>query len=297
MDRLEAMALLVAVAENGSLSAAGRKLGTPLPTVSRRLAELEAHLGTRLLLRSTRRLSLTDAGQAYLAAARRILEQVAEAETAAAGEHRTPRGELVVTAPIVFGRLHVLPAVTAFLARFPEIDIRLALSDRNLSLVEDHIDLALRIGALPDSGLVATRLGTVRRVICASPRYLGEAGRPQVPADLARHRCVTMAALGTAWSLAQRGRRRASTPHARLVVDTAEAAIDAAIAGVGLTQVLSYQAARAVKEGRLEIVLPAFEPPPIPVSLLHAGQGALPLKTRSFLDFAVPRLRKAIAAL
>ena len=188
MDRLEAMSILVAVVETGSLSAAGRRLGVPLPTVSRKLSELEAHLNARLLIRSTRKLALTDAGAEYLEACRRILEQVGDAERAASGEFSVPRGELVVTAPIVFGRLHVLPVVNAFLARFPEIDVRLVLSDRNLHLIDDHIDVAVRIGALADSNMVATRVGSVRSVVCGSPRVLRRPWRAEDPCRSVRPR-------------------------------------------------------------------------------------------------------------
>ena len=179
MDRLEAMSILVAAVEAGSFSAASRKLGVPLPTVSRKVAELEARLNTRLLVRSTRKLALTDAGAAYFAACKRILEQVGDAETEASGEYVTPKGDLVITAPIVFGRLHVLPTVSDFLASFPDINVRMVLSDRNVKLVDDHIDLAVRIGALPDSSLIATRVGSVRRVVCGSPRYFAAHGTPR----------------------------------------------------------------------------------------------------------------------
>ena len=185
MDRLEAMSLFVAAAEAGSLSAAGRRFGIPLATVSRKVSDLERHLKTRLLNRSTRRLTLTDAGQAYLVACRRILDEVGEAERSAAGEYSVPTGELIITAPIVFGRLHVLPIVTAFLAAYPEVAVRLTLADRITQLVEEHIDLAVRIGDLPVSSLVAIRVGSIRRVVCASPAYLAAHGTPRTPGDLA----------------------------------------------------------------------------------------------------------------
>ena len=179
MDRLEAMSLLLTVVEAGSLSAASRKLGVPLPTVSRKISELEAHLNTRLLTRSTRKNALTDSGAAYLAAARRILDEVGEAERAASGEHAAPRGDLVITAPVVFGRLHVLPVIAEFLTQWPEINVRLVLADRNLHLIDDHIDIAVRIGALADSALVSTRVGVVRSVVCGSPAYFAAHGAPE----------------------------------------------------------------------------------------------------------------------
>lgn len=299
MDRLEAMAVLVAAVETGSLSAAGRKLGMPLPTVSRKLSELEAHLRTRLLNRTTRRLMLTEAGNAYLEASRRILDEVGNAERLAAGEFSEPRGHLAVTAPIVFGRLHVLPVVTEFLARFPQIDVRLRLSDRNVHLLDEQIDVAVRIGRLSDSSLKAIRVGAVRYVICASPGYLEKRGVPKAPKDLSDLDCITFddAATATVWSFATRNKIQSVPIRSRLSVNTAEAAIDAAIAGVGVTRVLSYQAANAVARGKLKLVLGAFEREPLPVNLIHAGQGLLPLKTRSFLEFAALGLRRRFAAL
>jgi DNA-binding transcriptional LysR family regulator len=188
MDRLESMTVLLAVVETGSLSAAGRTLGMPLATVSRKVSELEAHLKARLLHRSTRRLRLTDAGSAYVGACKRILEDLNEAERAAAGEYSAPRGELVITAPVVFGRVHVLPIVGEFLKLYPEVDVRLALNDRSVDLLQDHVDLAVRIGELSDSSLIATRVGMIRRVVCASPAYLAQHGQPQAPAELGRHK-------------------------------------------------------------------------------------------------------------
>jgi DNA-binding transcriptional LysR family regulator len=299
MDRLEAMSLLIAVAEAGSLTAAGRKLGVPLPTVSRKISELEAHLMTRLLTRSTRRLSLTEAGAAYAAAAKRILDEVNEAERAASGEHAAPRGEIVITAPLAFGRLHVLPVIAEFLARWPEIDVRLVLADRNLHLIDDHVDIAVRIGALADSTLVSTRVGAVRRVVCGSPAYFAAHGAPQRPEDLAALSAVTFDQLSSSehWSFRDPKSKRETrvVMRSRLSVNTAEAAIDGAAAGLGVTRVLSYQAAQPVLGGKIQIVLADYEPAPSPVSLIHAGQGLMPLKVRMLLDFAAPRLRARLA--
>ncbi|CAG9267620.1 DNA-binding transcriptional regulator, LysR family [Paraburkholderia unamae] len=293
MDRLDAMTVLIAVVDAGSLSAAARRLGMPLATVSRKIGELEGHLKTRLLTRTTRQLSLTEAGRSYVAACRRILEDVGEAERAATGEYSEPKGELAITAPVVFGRLHVLPVVAEFLARYPEIGVRIMLADSIVNLLEEHVDLAARIGELPDSALVAMRVGAIRRVVCASPDYLAAHGVPAHPRDLAAHACITSDGLTSARSWAfWLGREAVSLPvRSRLVLNTAEAAIDAAMLGVGLTRVLSYQVASAAREGKLQVVLEAFEPPPWPVSLVHAGQAPLPLKLRAFLDFAAPRLR------
>jgi DNA-binding transcriptional LysR family regulator len=294
MDRLESMSVFIAAVESGSLSAAGRRLGMPLATVSRKVSELESHLKARLLIRSTRKLSLTDAGEAYLAGCKRILEHVAEAERIASGEYRAPRGELVIAAPIVFGRQQVLPVVTQFLKAYPEVDVRLALGDRVLNILEDHIDVAVRIGELPDSRLVATRVGRVRQMICASAGYLKERGAPKRPEDLKKHDCITFAGLMSpdAWNF-KAAKSEVSIPvHSRLVVNTAEAAIDAAVSGIGLTRVLSYQVEREIRDGALVTVLKKSEPAPIPVSLVYAGQRLLPLKLRAFLDFATPRLRQ-----
>jgi DNA-binding transcriptional LysR family regulator len=299
MDRLDAMSILIAAVEAGSFTAASRRLGVPLPTVSRRVAELEAHLHARLLIRTTRKLTLTDAGEAYLAAARKILDQVAEAERAASGEYLTPRGDLSIAAPIVFGRLHVLPIVTAFLAAFPDIDVQLVLSDRNADLIGDQIDMAVRIGPLADSIMIAARVGSVRYIVCASPDFLAALGTPKAPDDLAALPCVTFgAAPATSWSFASK--RRAVRPipvRSRLVVNTAEAAIDAAVAGVGIARVLSYQAAPAIGDQRLRIVLADYEPESLPVHLVHPAQTHVPLKLRRFLEFAAPRLKKTLAAI
>ncbi|MGO4579982.1 LysR family transcriptional regulator [Cupriavidus sp. 2TAF22] len=297
MNLFDSMSLLIAVADSGSLSAAARRLGVPLATVSRKIGELGAHLKVRLLHRTTRKLSLTEAGDSYVAACRRILEQIGEAERAATGEHSSPRGELVITAPVTFGRLHVVPVVAEFLAQYPEIDINLALTDRVVHLMDEHADVAVRIGKLPDSTLMATRVGVVRRVVCASPAYLATHGVPAGPRDLAGHKCITFEVLASmrAWVFGF-GKSELSVPiHSRLAVNTAEAAIAAAILGVGLVRVLSYQVADAIRNKTLCIVLEEFESAPLPVSLVHKGQAPLPLKLRAFLDFATPRLRTRAA--
>jgi DNA-binding transcriptional LysR family regulator len=295
MDRFEAMSVFVSVVEAGSLSAAGRALGMPLPTVSRKISELEARINVRLLQRSTRRLTLTDAGTAYFTACKRILEDVGDAERAASGEYRAPKGELVVTAPIEFGRLHVLPITTQFLQAYPDVDVTLLLADRVVDLLDEHVDLAVRIGELPDSRMIALRIGSVRRVVCASPGYLERRGVPQRPQDLAAHDCVTFSSLPSAasWDFAIGDRQLKVPVRSRLVVNTAQAAIEAAIAGIGLTRVLSYQISRAIDAGSLAVVLEKFEPTPMPIHLLRVGERLTPAKLRAFLDFAAPRLRGA----
>jgi DNA-binding transcriptional LysR family regulator len=296
MDRLEAMSILLTVVDAGSLSAAARRLGMPLPTVSRKVAELEAHLRTRLLHRTTRQLSLTEAGAAYVAACRRILDDVGEAERIATGEYAAPKGELAVTAPIVFGRLHIVPVVAEFLVQYPEIRVKLLLTDRVVHLMEEQIDAALRIGDLPDSTLMASRVGMVRTVVCGSPAYLARRGVPARPEELAAHDCISFDVLESrrAWMFGD-GKSAMSVPViSRLEVNTAEAAIAAATSGVGLVRVLSYQVADAVGNGALDVVLQDYESAPLPVSLVHKGQTPLPRKLRAFLDFAAPRLRARI---
>lgn len=286
--------MLLAVVDAGSFSAAGRAMRVPVATLSRKVSQLEAGLGARLLIRSTRSLSLTDAGVSYVASARRILEQLEEAEREAAGEFVIPKGELVVSAPLLFGRLHVLPVVADFLSRFPEISIRLLLADRNVHLLEEHVDMAVRVGELPDSDMVATRIGSMRTVVCASPGLLKSCGIPQTPEDLLRFPCVAFEgpAPSPGWRFGPSATVVPVKP--RLSVSTGDAAAQAAIRGVGVTRLLHYQVIDAVEDGRLAIILERFEPAPAPVHLLHAARGQMPLKMRRFLDFAAPKLRSAL---
>ncbi|KQS59344.1 LysR family transcriptional regulator [Rhizobium sp. Leaf371] len=305
MDRFEAMRTLLAAIDGGSLSAASRSLGVPLPTVSRRVSDLEAHLRAQLVVRTSRKLLLTEAGEAYVAACRRVLDELDAAERAATGEFRTPRGDMLITAPILFGRMHVEPVVLDFLKAYPEINVRLALSDHVLDLVETHVDLAVRIGPLPDSRLKATRLGAVRWVTCASPAYLAARGAPQSLEALAGHDCIAFDRLsaGAVWLFRgdrEGGRAGQSETIAvpirpRFAVDTADGAIDAALAGAGIARILSYQAATALADGRLVVVLEDAQPEPLPVHLVHLGQAIMPLKMRAFADFATPRLRACLA--
>lgn len=297
MDRLDAMAVLLAVVETGSLSAASRALHSPLPTVSRRISDLEAHLGVRLFTRTSRKIMLTEAGESYVGAAREILGRVEEAERRASGEYLTPRGDLTMTAPIVFGRLHVLPIVTDFLKAFPDINIRLALSDRSVSLADEQIDLALRIGRLPDSNLVAARLGSIRTTVYANPDYLTRKSQPAHPREIADHGCIAFEGILSPrfWGFRD-GEQDISVPiRPRLSVNTAEAAVDAAAAGLGITRVMSYQAKGSVDAGALVPLLEGFEQEAAPVHLVYLAQGLMPLKLRTFLDFAAPRLRAVVA--
>lgn len=298
MDRLDAMAVLLAVVEAGSLSAAARKLRMPLATVSRKLADLETHLRAKLMLRTRRGTELTEAGLAYLDASRRILEQVEEAERIASGEYSAPRGELRLTASTLFGQRHVMPVTLAFLEQNPEISLRLHLEDRQINLTDEHIDVAVRIGHLDAGGLIATKVGEVRRVICASPAYLDRRGRPRRPDDLAAHDGISFRGFSVTPEWRYRGDNPAlgEEPRARLSVNSTVAAIDAARAGFGLVRVLSYQVEEELRQGTLEAVLEEFAPAPLPVSLAYAEGGLRSLKVRAFLDWATPRLRARLAA-
>ena len=298
MDRLEAMSVLLAVVEEGSLSAASRRLRAPLATVSRKVADLERHLRAQLFLRTSRRIQLTDAGRAYVEAAKRILEQVQEAERDAAGEYKIPRGELHVTAPTMFGRTHVLPLAIAFLKAQPEIDLRLLLSDRQVNMVEERIDVAIRIGHLVDGDLRATKVGEVRRVACASPDYLARHGVPATPDELAAHDGITFRGFANAPEWRYRGDSPAwiAEPRTRLAVNSTESAVAATVAGLGIARLLSYQVERELRSGSLVAILQAFAPDPMPVNLVYPASSLLPHKARAFLDWTAPRLRTRLGA-
>lgn len=297
------MRMLLSAVEKGSLSAAARGLHIPVSTLTRKVGDLEALLGARLLIRTTRKLVLTDAGMAYVAAARRILEQVDEQEREATGEFMTPSGELVITTPVQFGRLHVLPVINAFLAQFPDIKIRMLQSDRNVDLVDAHADLAVRIGRLADSSMIATGVGALRVVVCASPAFLDLHGTPRTPDDLAALPSVVFdSPYLSPWRfrLPQAGGGGAVVsiaPGPRLQVSAPDTAADAAIAGTGTTMLLEHDVARAVEAGHLRILLPEFEVDPVPVNLVHVSRNMMPLKLRRFIDFAAPRLRESLSGM
>jgi DNA-binding transcriptional LysR family regulator len=291
MDRLEAMSIIVAVSETGSFSAASRRLNTPVATVSRKVCELEDRLKAELFQRSSRRMSLTDAGRSYIEACKRIIEQVDEAEREVSGEYRIPKGDLVVTAPWGLGHLHLLPIAVEFLTAYPEIGLRLVLTDRVVNTVEENIDVAIRIGNLPDSSMIATRIGSIRMVVCASPEYLAARGSPREPGDLCNHECITVDAFATppAWRFLEGDRQVVAPIRSRLCVSTSEAAIQAAIAGAGLTRVMSYKMEAAQLAGALAIVLDTFEQEPLPVHIVYAPRTQVPLKLRTFLNWITPR--------
>jgi DNA-binding transcriptional LysR family regulator len=294
MDRLEAMSTFLAVVEAGSLSAASRRLNTPLATVSRKISELESRLRTKLFDRTTHKLVLTGAGSSYVDACKRILAEVGEAERAASGEYVAPTGELTVTAPVGIGRICLIPILADFFKAYPEIDVSLILTNRVLNLQQEQIDVGVRLGALPDSSIIAIRAGTVRRVVCASPAYLAARGTPRTPDDLAGHDCVTFAGSVSpdVWTFVRDKTNVAVPVHGRLVVDTVEAARDAACAGIGIAWGFSYYAKTALERGALTTLLDEFQPEPLPVHLVYTANRFLPIKVRAFLDFAAPRLRR-----
>lgn len=296
MDRLESMSALVAVAKAGGFSAAAREAGIPLATISRRVADLEAALGVRLLHRSTRQVSLTEAGQTYFAACQRVLDDMKDAEEAVTGEYRTPKGDLSVTAPLGFGRLHLQPVALEFLATYPQINLRLQLVDRVVGLVEEHVDVALRIAELPDSSLFARTLGSVSMVVTASPEYLQRRGTPRHPSELVNHDCIAWSSAGplNTWWFKVGSADQTFRLHTRLSTTSAESAIAAAQSGLGLAQTTCYQAEQGLRDGSLVLVLRGFECAPTPVSLVYASNRLLPLKLRAFVDFAVPRLSERL---
>jgi DNA-binding transcriptional LysR family regulator len=294
MDRIGSVAVFVEVAERRSFAEAARRLGRSPTAITRAIGELEARLGVRLLNRTTRAVGVTEAGERFLAGARRVLADLDEIERAAVGEGTAPRGELRVTAPILFGRLHVSPIMIEFLERFPDVSVALSLIDRPVDLVEEGLDVAVRIGALAESSAIASRVGALHRIVVASPDYLARCGTPKAPAELGAHAIVAFSGMEGAdrWVFRGQGGEASVAIRPRLVVTTAEAAVDAARAGFGVTRVLSYQAADDIARGSLRRLLQAHEGAELPVHLLYPGGRHPPPKLRAFLDFAVPRLRR-----
>lgn len=299
MDRIDTMKIFVAAVDEGSLAGAARRLRRSPTAVSRAIALLEAHIGTELLHRTTRSIRLSEAGQHYVVSCRRILADLEEAEMLAGGERSAPRGLLTLSAPPISGEEVLRPILDEYLDAYPLVSARLLLVDRSVQLVDEGVDVALRVGELPDSSLVATRVGNgVRRVIVASPHYLCEHPPIGEPADIAGHQIVSLTHFGIeSWAFGSGVAARTIHFTPRLVVNTVRAAVGSAVAGRGLTRVYSYHVAREVKEGLLRVLLPETEPPPQPVHLLVPdGRLAVP-KVRAFVDFAGPRLRAAFARL
>ena len=286
MDRIDAMQAFVAVADLQGFAPAARKLGLSPSGVTRLVAALEDRLGARLLQRTTRQVTLTDVGARYLERARRILADVEEAEGSVEGERTRPGGRLVVSAPIGFGRLHVSPVMSAYLKRYPEVSADLRLSDRMINLVEDGVDLAVRIGHLPDSTLVARHVGEMRRIVVASKDYLTARGEPKRPAEIASHETIQFGAMtaGPDWRFVENGREMRISPTPRFSSNSADAAIHYAEQGGGLTRVMFYQAASSLKAGRLKIVLAEFEQPAMPIHIVYPTSRLLSAKVRTFID-------------
>jgi DNA-binding transcriptional LysR family regulator len=292
MDRLDAMAAFVLAVERGSLAAAARELRRSPPAITRAIVALEDHVGSQLLRRTTRSLALTEAGEHYIAVCRRVLADLDEADRVAGGQHTIPRGRLAITAPIAFGHLHVQPVVDAFLAAYPEVQVELALLDRVVHIIDEGFDVAVRIAALPDSSLIALRIGEVTRILCASPAYLRRCPPLAAPPDLVAHACIASPPEGRGpWTF---GRTSVRVPI-RLAVNTASAAIASALAGNGIACVLSYQVETELRTAKLVRVLAEHEPPPVPVHLVYGGTPPVAAKTRAFSSFALPRLRAALA--
>lgn len=285
-DRFQTMSLFVAVAESASFSEAARQLEVSAPSVTRAVAALEEHLGARLLHRTTRRVTLTEIGERYLADCRRILAELKEAEESAGGSYQAPRGRLSVTASVLFGQMYVLPCLLEFVDRHPAVQARTLFVDRIVNLMDEGLDVAVRIGELPDSSLIAAKVGVVRRILCASPQYLEARGAPEHPDQLQQHRLIS-AASSSSWEFRQQKLR----VEPALTVNTHAAAIQAALSAWGITRVLSYQVAQQVASGQLQVLLPDFEPSEWPIYVLHQEGQRVSAKVRAFVDLLVQRLK------
>jgi len=300
MDRFETMRIFVAVADARGFAPAARQLGLSPPAVSRAIVALEAHVGAQLLRRTTRSVSLTEIGERFHADCKRILADVADAEAGAGGAHAAPQGMLAITAPQMFGRMHVTPVLLDFLAQHPQVSVRSFYADHIVHMFDEGFDVAVRIAHLPDSGLTAIGVGHVRRVIVASPQYLAERGVPRSAADLAQHDAIGVAVNGgmvVPWTLYPPGRkskaeREMARPRVQLTANTGEVGIAAALAGRGLARALSYQVAAHVQAQRLRVVMADHEPAPIPVQVVYVDGRKAAAKVKAFVDFAVERLRR-----
>jgi len=293
MDRFHVMTVFVAVAEEASFAAAGRRLRMSPPAVTRAVAFLEERLGVRLLTRTTRLVRTTDAGARYLEDARRVLLEADEADEAAAGINATPRGHLAVTAPALFGKLYVMPIIAAYQRAFKQTTVSALFVDRVVNLLDEGLDVGLRIGLLPDSSLRAIRVGHVRRIVCASPAYLKKHGVPKTPADLAGHQIIAATAVSTGpeWTFAKGKQKIGVKLSPRILVNTNDGALEAAKDGFGLTRLISYQIANELAAGKIKTVLSEYEEAPLPVHVVHREGRHGSAKVRSFVDLAVEKLR------
>lgn len=292
MDRFHEMQIFMAVAEEEGFAAAARRLNISPPSVTRAIAAMEERIGTQLLSRTTRSLHLTEAGQRYLEDCRRILNEVDEAEEAAADSYSIPRGHLTVTAPVMFGELYIAPLLAEYLDQFPSVHLNALLVDRVVSMADEGVDVAIRIGHLHENNQHAIKVGEVRQVICAAPAYFEQYGRPRHPGELSSANIVMSSAshLLSDWQFVNDGNALSFRFEPRLVVTANQAAINIACLGWGLTRVLSYQVAGHVANGGLEVVLQEFEPPALPIQVVYQKSNRVPAKVRTFVDFLADRL-------
>ncbi len=293
MDQLHLINVFVAVVDTNGFAGAARKLNMSPPAVTRAINELETHLGVRLLTRTTRMVRVTEAGERYVEDCRRILSELTEADESVTGLHGSPRGKLTLTAPVLFGAKFVTPIVTEYLRRYPQVNASCWLLDRVVNMMDEGVDVAVRIGDLPDSSMQAIRVGQVRRVICAAPSYLAQHGQPNIPQALASH-CTILASTVTPspeWRFLEGGEPCLVKLQPRLIITSNDAAVNAAVEGFGIVRLMSYQVADQVRDGQLKILLSEFEQPELPVHLVHREGRHASQKARAFLDLAIERLR------
>ena len=293
MDRFPQLRVYVAVAEEEGFAAAARRLQLSPPAVTRAVASLEDQLGVKLLDRTTRYVRVTESGRRYLEDARQILAGIQAADEAAAGINAAPRGHLAVTAPVFFGRLFVMPGIVAYLERYPDMEVDAIFLDRVVNLMEEGLDVGVRIGELPDSSMRALRVGSIGRVLVAAPAYLQRYGSPGLPTDLRKHSLIASTAgdFGGGWRFSDASGEYSLKVNARLKVTSNEAAISAALSGFGIARLLSYQVAAEVEAGRLQLLMPEFDPAPYPVNILHREGRHASAKVRAFIDLMAERLR------
>lgn len=293
MDRLTEMQVFVAVAELEGFAAGARRLNLSAPAVTRTVAQLEARLGVKLLQRTTRFVRPTEAGMRYLDDARRVIAAADEADEAAIGINAQPRGHLTITAPVLFGRLYVMPSIVDYLQRYPETEITALFVDRVVNMLEEGVDVALRIGPLADSSYKALHVGSVRRLLCAAPGYIAQHGLPVHPDELPEHAIIVASNLGpkVEWRFTKAGVAHAVRIKPRLSVTSNDSAIEAAVRGLGITRLMSYQIAQEIEQGRLQIILQEFEAPPMPIHILHREGRDASAKIRSFIDLLAQQLR------
>ncbi len=296
MDMLNAMNTFVQIVDSGSLTAAAEAMDKSLPSVVRVLASLEQKLNVRLLHRTTRRIALTDEGRQYLERCRRILSDIEEAELSLTTQQAEPSGNLHISAPVQFGQMHVTPVVTGFIQRYKRVHVNLLLLDRVVNMVEEGMDVAIRIGSLKDSSMIVIPVGEIRRVFCASPKLLKKTGTPKHPEELSSYDCIKFTGLGArkTWEFRDQGKPLSVKVDGPFESNQVRAAIDVTASGAGFGVFLSYQIAPLVKEKKLKILLPDFEPPPLPVNIVYPHVKLISSRVRAFVDCVTPQLRKTL---